>query len=44
MTRQYSADERGLHQSDDGGRSWRTVSPHAKTPNHLRGLAALGVP
>ena len=40
----WAADERGLHRSDDGGRSWRTVSRYAKTPNHLRGLSVLSVP
>jgi len=37
----WATDERGLHRSDDGGRSWREVARHAKTPNHLRGLSVL---
>jgi photosystem II stability/assembly factor-like uncharacterized protein len=37
----WSADERGLHRSDDGGRIWREVARFPRTPNHLRGLAAL---
>jgi hypothetical protein len=35
----WAADERGLHRSDDGGRSWQEVARYAKTPNHLRGLS-----
>jgi len=35
----WAADERGLHRSDDGGRSWHRVAGYDATPNHLRGLA-----
>ena len=37
----WAADERGVHVSIDGGRTWREVARHAKTPNHLRGLAVI---
>ena len=34
----WAADERGVHQSIDGGVSWRIVARFAATPNNLRGL------
>jgi len=37
----WAADERGVHRSDDGGVSWRTVARYARTPNNLRGLCVL---
>lgn len=37
----WAADERGVHRSDDGGRSWRRVAGYAAPPQHLRGLALL---
>lgn len=40
----WAADERGLHRSGDGGRSWRQVAAFAPTPSHLRGLARLPAP
>jgi photosystem II stability/assembly factor-like uncharacterized protein len=36
-----AADERGLHGSDDGGRSWRLLAPFPSTPPHLRGLVRI---
>jgi photosystem II stability/assembly factor-like uncharacterized protein len=35
----WAADERGVHCSDDGGRSWRCAASYARSPRHLRGLA-----
>ena len=35
----WGTDERGLHQSRNGGRSWRQVAEFPTTPDHLRGLA-----
>ena len=35
----WAADERGVHVSEDGGKSWRRVVSYATTPQHLRGLA-----
>lgn len=35
----WAADERGVHRSDDGGKSWRRVGRYATSPQHLRGLA-----
>jgi hypothetical protein len=35
----WAADERGVHHSDDGGKSWRGVASYATPPQHLRGLA-----
>jgi photosystem II stability/assembly factor-like uncharacterized protein len=35
----WAADERGLHRSDDGGKSWRRMADYARPPQHLRGLA-----
>ena len=37
----WAADERGLHRSGDGGRSWRRVAGYDAPPQHLRGLALL---
>lgn len=35
----WAADERGVHRSDDGGRTWRQIATYATTPRYLRGLA-----
>jgi photosystem II stability/assembly factor-like uncharacterized protein len=35
----WAADERGVHTSVDGGKSWRRVVSHATSPQQLRGLA-----
>ena len=35
----WAADERGVHRSDDGGKSWRRAVGYATSPQHLRGLA-----
>ena len=35
----WAADERGVHRSDDGGKSWRRAAGYATSPQHLRGLA-----
>ncbi len=35
----WAADERGVHRSDDGGKSWRRAVGYASPPQHLRGLA-----
>jgi photosystem II stability/assembly factor-like uncharacterized protein len=35
----WAADERGVHRSDDGGKSWRHVASYATSPHHLFGLA-----
>jgi photosystem II stability/assembly factor-like uncharacterized protein len=35
----WAADERGVHRSDDGGKSWRRVAGYPKVPQNLRGLA-----
>ena len=37
----WAADERGVHGSDDGGRSWRRVAAYLKPPQHLRAVARL---
>ena len=37
----WAADERGVHRSDDSGKSWRRVVGYARSPQHLRGLALL---
>jgi len=34
----WAADERGVHRSDDGGKSWRRAAGYAAPPQHLRGL------
>lgn len=35
----WAADERGVHRSDDSGKSWRRVAGYATSPQHLRGVA-----
>ncbi len=35
----WAADERGVHRSEDGGKSWRRVAGYPAPPQHLRGLA-----
>lgn len=37
----FAADERGIHRTNDGGRSWRPVFSFATSPLYLRGLAVL---
>jgi len=37
----WAADERGVHLSDDGGKSWRRAIGYSTSPQHLRGLALL---
>ena len=37
----WAADERGVHRSDDGGKSWRLVVSYERSPQHLRGLALM---
>jgi photosystem II stability/assembly factor-like uncharacterized protein len=37
----WAADERGVHRSDDGGKSWRRAAGYAISPKHLRGVAML---
>jgi photosystem II stability/assembly factor-like uncharacterized protein len=37
----WAADERGVHRSDDGGKSWRRAVGYATSPQHLRGLAPM---
>jgi photosystem II stability/assembly factor-like uncharacterized protein len=37
----WAADERGVHRSDDGGKSWRRIAEYAASPAHLRGLVLL---
>jgi photosystem II stability/assembly factor-like uncharacterized protein len=37
----WAADERGVHRSDDRGKTWRRVVGYATSPRHLRGLALL---
>jgi photosystem II stability/assembly factor-like uncharacterized protein len=37
----WAADERGVHRSDDGGKSWRRAVSYATAPQHLRGLAVV---
>ena len=39
----WAADERGVHRSEDGGVRWERVAGYATTPNHLRGVAVVGV-
>lgn len=38
----WTADERGVHRSDDGGRSWVMVVGHPSIPHNLRGFGVLG--
>jgi photosystem II stability/assembly factor-like uncharacterized protein len=35
----WAADERGVHHSNDAGRSWERVAGYSTSPHHLRGLA-----
>ena len=35
----WAADERGVHRSDDGGKTWRRAVGYPSSPQHLRGLA-----
>jgi len=35
----WAADERGVHRTDDAGKSWRRVITYVASPQHLRGLA-----
>jgi photosystem II stability/assembly factor-like uncharacterized protein len=35
----WAADERGVHRSDDGGRSWQRITGYPASPPNLRGLA-----
>jgi photosystem II stability/assembly factor-like uncharacterized protein len=37
----WAADERGVHRSDDSGKSWRRVVSYATSPQNLRGLAVM---
>jgi hypothetical protein len=37
----WAADERGVHRSADGGRSWERAAAFDPTPAWLRGLAVL---
>jgi photosystem II stability/assembly factor-like uncharacterized protein len=37
----WAADERGVHRSDDSGKSWRRIAGYVAPPQHLRGLALL---
>ncbi len=39
--RLWAADERGVHRSEDGGRSWEPIASFPVTPSWLRGLALL---
>jgi len=40
----WAADERGVHRSGDGGRSWHRAAPFPSTPAWLRGLAVVEGP
>jgi photosystem II stability/assembly factor-like uncharacterized protein len=35
----WAADERGVHRSDNGGKTWRMIASYARAPRYLRGLA-----
>jgi photosystem II stability/assembly factor-like uncharacterized protein len=37
----WAADERGVHRSDNGGKSWRRAAGYATSPQHLRALALM---
>ena len=37
----WAADERGVHRSEDGGKSWRRAVGYPTSPRHLRGLAVM---
>ncbi|HXH25545.1 MAG TPA: hypothetical protein VNI78_09870, partial [Vicinamibacterales bacterium] len=38
----WAADERGVHRSDDGGKTWRLAAGYATPPQHLRALVRIG--
>jgi hypothetical protein len=38
----WAADERGVHRSADGGRSWTAVATFRTRPQHLRGFSVQG--
>jgi photosystem II stability/assembly factor-like uncharacterized protein len=35
----WAADERGVHRSQDSGKSWRRMATYPTSPQHLRGVA-----
>jgi photosystem II stability/assembly factor-like uncharacterized protein len=35
----WAADERGVHRSGDGGKTWQRAAGYVTSPQHLRGLA-----
>jgi photosystem II stability/assembly factor-like uncharacterized protein len=37
----WAADERGVHRSDDSGKTWRRAGVYATSPKQLRGLAVV---
>jgi photosystem II stability/assembly factor-like uncharacterized protein len=37
----WAADERGVHRSDDSGKTWRHIAGYATPPQHLRGLESV---
>jgi len=37
----WAADERGVHRSDDRGKSWRQVAGYSESPHQVRGLAVV---
>lgn len=37
----WAADERGIHQSENGGASWRRVAGYPATPSQIRGLVVV---
>ena len=37
----WAADERGVHASDDGGKTWQRVAGYSKPPQHLNGIALM---
>lgn len=41
--RLLAADERGVHESRDGGRSWEHIATWPSPPDWLRGLVSIGV-
>lgn len=41
--RLLAADERGVHESRDGGRRWKPIATWHSPPDSLRGLASIGV-
>jgi photosystem II stability/assembly factor-like uncharacterized protein len=40
----WAADERGVHRSVDGGRSWERTAEYPETPSNLRGLTLRAAP